>query len=179
MHRRRSSPAKPPHPLGGIVIDGSNVIASGSGRATRRLDLAVGWARHWRPDLPVHVFVDASTARRCRPEIQRELRARCEDTTPGRARYAITPRGESADPFVLRHARAHHALVVSNDRYFDHDELRANLLLVQFTLASDVFQVADEATWFRSPGSAVRVPMTDLQCSGPPATPTPDAPPVQ
>lgn len=163
MRRRSRDPKPTPPPVRGIVIDGSNVIASGSGRATFRLDLAEQWCRAWRPDLPVQVFVDSTTARRCRPEIQDELRARCMDVTPGRARYAVTPRGESADPYVLQHAREHQALVVSNDRYFDYEDLRANLITVQFTLADGVFAVFEEATWFREPGTAVRVPMVELQ----------------
>ncbi|MBM4060416.1 MAG: hypothetical protein FJ265_04850 [Planctomycetes bacterium] len=168
MRRRHRDPPPLPPPLGGIVIDGSNVIASGSGRATDRLDLAVAWCQRWRPDLPVQVFVDATTARRCRPEIQDVLRARCLDVTPGRARYAVTPRGESADPHVLQHARRHRALVVSNDRYFDYEDLRANVVTVQFTLARDEFTVFEEATWFRQPGSALRVPLVELQRLGAP-----------
>ena len=59
MRKRRGPPPVPP--LGGIVIDGSNVIASGSGRATMRLDLAEQWFRAWRPDLPIQVFIDSTT----------------------------------------------------------------------------------------------------------------------
>jgi hypothetical protein len=160
--RQRGEPPLPP-PLGGIVLDGSNIIASGSGRATERLDLAVAWCQGWRPDLPVMVFLDAATARRCRPPVQDELRARCADVTPGRARYAICPRGEAADAYVLAHAQAHRALVVSNDRFMDQAAERAGLLTVQFQLHGMVFTVFDEATWFRSTGSALRIPMAVLR----------------
>ena len=169
--RKRRGPLPVPPPLGGIVIDGSNVIASGSGRATTRLDLAERWFHAWRPDLPIQVFVDSTTARRCRPEVQDELRARCMDVTPGRARYAVCPRGEPADGYVLQHAREHSALVVSNDRYFDYEDLRANVITVQFTLAGTVFEVFEEATWFRKPGSALRVSMANLRKLGAPEEP--------
>jgi len=171
MRRRHRGPLPVPPPVRGIVLDGSNVIASGSGRATMRLDLAEQWCRTWRPDLPVQVFIDSTTARRCRPEIQDELRARCMDVTPGRARYAVCPRGESADGYVLQHARDHQSLVVSNDRYFDYEDLRANVITVQFTLAGSEFTVFEEATWFRQPGSALRVLMADLQKLGAPPGP--------
>ena len=166
--RKHRGPLPTPPPLRGIVIDGSNVIASGSGRATMRLDLAEAWFHTWRRDLPIQVFVDSATARRCRPEIQDELRARCMDVTPGRARYAVCPRGEPADSYVLQHARDHQALIVSNDRYFDYEDLRSNVITVQFTLAGTEFTVFDEATWFRTPGVALRVLMTDLQKLGAP-----------
>ncbi|HEX6813855.1 MAG TPA: hypothetical protein VF384_19695 [Planctomycetota bacterium] len=171
--RNRRGPLPVPPPLGGIVIDGSNVIASGSGRATTRLDLAERWFHAWRPDLPIQVFLDSTTARRCRPDVQDELRARCMDVTPGRARYAVCPRGEPADPYVLQHARDHQSLVVSNDRYFDYEDLRANVITVQFTLAGTEFTVFEEATWFRKPGTALRVLMTDLQRLGAPSGPEP------
>jgi hypothetical protein len=160
--RQRGEPPLPP-PLRGIVLDGSNIIASGSGRATERLDLAVAWCKEWRPDLPVMVFLDAATARRCRPEVQDALRARCADVTPGRARYAICPRGESADSYALAHAQQHQALVVSNDRFMDQAAERAGLLTVQFQLQGMVFTVFEEATWFRRSGSALRVPMEVLR----------------
>lgn len=159
-----------PPPLRGIVIDGANVIASSRHRPIERLDLVTAWCAQWRPDLPVQVFVDLTTAKRCQRDAQAILRARCDDVTPGRARYAVSPRGEFADEHVLRWARAHEALVISNDRYFDWDDLRANVTTVQFALADSVLQVFDEATWFRSPGTAVRVPMATLRELGRPAS---------
>ncbi|MBL8751083.1 MAG: hypothetical protein JNK78_18130 [Planctomycetes bacterium] len=161
--RKRRGPPPLPPPIAGIVIDGSNVIASSRARPIERLDVVVSWFRAWREDLPIQVFVDCTTARRCRPDAQAVLRARCEDVTPGRARYAVVPLEEMADEVVLRHARAHAALVVSNDRFFDHEELRKNVITVQFTLADLDLAVYDEATWFRSPGTAQRVPMDVLR----------------
>jgi hypothetical protein len=166
---RRQPPPPLPPPLRGVVVDGANVIATSKVHPIERLDLATAWCQRWRPDLPVLVFLDRSTARRCRPAAQRVLRARCEDVTPGRARYVVCPEGEGADEHVLRHARAQQALVLSNDRYFDFEDLRANVITVQFTLAGDDLRVADEATWFRSPGTAVRVAMATLQALGRPA----------
>jgi hypothetical protein len=150
------------------VLDGANVVATSKVRPIERLDLVTAWFQRWRPDLPIVVFLDLTTAKRCKPDAQAVLRARCEDVTPGRARYVVCPRGEPADEYVLQHARAHQALVVSNDRYFDFDDLRQNVLTVQFTLAGDELHVYDEATWFRSPGSAERVPMALLQQLGRP-----------
>lgn len=160
---KRDPPALLPPPLGGLVIDGSNVIASSKHRPIERLDLVTAWCASWRGDLPVMVFVDAATARRCRPEAQDVLRARTVDVTPGRARYAVCPREEFADEHVLRWAREHHALVISNDRYFDWEDLRANVTTVQFALADGALRMFDEATWFRTPGTAVRVPMDVLR----------------
>lgn len=168
--KREPEPVLPP-PLRGIVVDGANVIATSKAHPIERLDRVTDWFGAWRPELPIQVFVDASTARRCRPAAQAVLRARCEDVTPGRPRYAVCPRGEFADEHVLRWARAHEALVVSNDRYFDFDDLRANVTTVQFTIRGEDLQVYDEATWFRSPGTAVRVPMAVLRELGRPPSP--------
>lgn len=164
--RKHRGPPPLPPPLGGIVLDGANVIASSKLRPIERLDLVTAWFHAWRPDLPIVVFVDHATAMRCKPPAQEVLRARCADVTPGRARYVVAPRGEPADGFVLAHAREHGALVVSNDRYFDFEELRQNAITVQFTLKGDDLLVYDEATWFRSPGSAERIAMADLRLLG-------------
>ena len=160
--RRRGPPPLPP-PLGGIVVDGSNVIASSRAFPLERLDLVTGWLHAWRPDLPITVFLDWSTAVRCRPPVQAVLRARCEDVSPLRPRYVVCPRHEPADEFLLAHAQQQAALVVSNDRFFDHDELRKNLVLVQFDLSNTTLRVHDDAVWFRSPGTAEWVAMTTLQ----------------
>jgi hypothetical protein len=47
------------------------------------------------------------------------------------------------------------------------------VITVQFTLAGTEFTVFEEATWFRKPGSALRVLMTDLQRLGAPSEPAP------
>ena len=160
--RRRGPPPLPP-PLGGIVVDGSNVIASSRAFPLERLDLVTGWLQAWRPDLPITVFLDWSTAVRCRPPVQAVLRARCEDVSPHRPRYVVCPRHEPADEFLLAHAQQQAALVVSNDRFFDHDELRKNLVLVQFDLSNTTLRMHDDAVWFRSPGTAEWVAMATLQ----------------
>jgi hypothetical protein len=161
--RRRRAPLPTPPPLGGIVIDGSNVIASSKLRPIERLDLVLDWCAAWRPDLPIMVFLDHTTAVRCRPDAQDVLRARCADVTPGRPRYAVVPLEAIPDVVLLEHARDHRALVVSNDRFFDHEDLRTNVITVQFTLAGDRLEVFPEATWFRPSGGAQRVAMAELQ----------------
>lgn len=160
--RHRGPPPLPP-PLRAIVVDGSNVIASSRAAPLERLDLVTGWLHDWRPDLPITVFLDWSTAVRCRPPVQAVLRARCEDVSEGRPRYVVCPRHEPADEFLLAHAQQHGALVVSNDRFFDHDELRKNLVLVQFDLTNTTLHVHDDAVWFRSPGTAEWVAMATLR----------------
>ncbi|MCC7396675.1 MAG: hypothetical protein IT455_06370 [Planctomycetes bacterium] len=164
--RKPRGPDPVPPPLGGIVIDGANVVASSRVRPLERLDLVVAWCAAWRRDLGIQVFVDHATAVRMKPPAQAVLRARCEDVTPGRARYAVCPRHEAADEHVLRHAHDHRALVVSNDRFFDHDALRRGVLTVQFTIVGDELAVFDEATWFLATGAAVRVPMVVLREAG-------------
>ena len=81
---RHRAPLPLPPARGAIVVDGANVIASSRAQPLQRLDLVTAWAAAWRPDLPVMVFIDHATARRCRPEVQDVLRARCADVTPGR-----------------------------------------------------------------------------------------------
>lgn len=85
------------------------------------------------------------------------------DVTPGKPRYAVCPRGESADGYVLEHAREHGALVISNDRFWDFDDLRIGTITLQFRLKGDDFDPHQEATWFRPPNSAVRVPIATLR----------------
>jgi hypothetical protein len=166
---RHRAPLPLPPARGAIVVDGANVIASSRAQPLQRLELVMAWAAAWRPDLPVMVFIDHNTARRCRPEVQDVLRARCADVTPGRPRYAVVPRDEFADEHVLRFAAAHRGLVVSNDRYMDWDDLRADAVLVQFRLAGGALQVADEAVWFKPSGGAQWVAMADLQQQRPEA----------
>ena len=160
---KRRKPDPIPPPLRGIVIDGANVIASSRFRPMQRLDLVEAWCRDWCEDLPVHVFVDHTTARRCQRPDQATLRARCADVTTGRARYAVCPRGESADGYVLSHARDHSALVISNDRFWDFEDLRVGAIVLQFKLKGDVFTPYEDATWFCPPSSAVRVLLTSLR----------------
>lgn len=160
--KRRQDPLPDPPALGGIVIDASNVIASGNAFTLARLDALLAWCRGWRGDLSVHAFFDAGTARRLRPEAQEVLRARCADVTPENARHVVCPVDDSADPWLLRHAQQHRALVVSNDRYFDYEEERLGVITLQFKFVADAFVPYDEATWFRPSGGAQRVVLVAL-----------------
>ena len=144
--KKRTEPLPDPPPIRGLVVDGSNVIASGALYTLARLDAALAWCAAWRADLPCIAFLDASTARRLRPETQDTLRARCANATPGRARHVVCPRDEPADPYLLAHAREHGALVVSNDRYFDYEELRAGVITLQFRFRDGAFEPFAEAT---------------------------------
>lgn len=162
MRRRHRGPLPLPPPLGGFVVDGANVIAASRGQALARLDAVEAWCRDFRSDLPVLVFVDGTTAQRCPPAVREVLALRAVDVTPGRPRYAVTPPGEPADAHLLQAAARLRALVVSNDRFFDHEDLRANLLTVQFAFDRGVLQMPEEATWFRRPGSTERVPLAVL-----------------
>lgn len=152
----------PPPPRRAVVVDGANVIASSRRRPLERLALAEEWARRWRPDLPVWVFVDYSTAMMCPRDAHEVLRARCVDVTEGRPRYVVTPHRESADDYLLQHAREHDALVLSNDRFWDHEALRDGVVTLQFQLKGDDLRVYEEATWFRD-GGASRLPLGDLR----------------
>jgi hypothetical protein len=159
--RRRRGPEPTLPPLGGIVVDGANVIANAAHRAGERLQAAVAWLQAWRPDLPNTVFVDHATFARCDAVQQARLRA-AGGVGAGRARLVLCPPPVAADVPMLQLARTQQALVVSNDRFFDHVELRANVVTVQFELRGGVFTPHAEATWFRTPGHARRVPMAQL-----------------
>ena len=171
MRRRRPLPPPVPPPVRAIVVDGSNVIASGSARAQQRLQLALAWCRAWRTDLAVELFVDHATVGRCSGEVQDWLRA--QDGPAGAAassapRVVLCPPAVAADAPLLRRAAELQALVLSNDRFFDHAALRAGVLTLQFALARGAFAPADHATWFRARGPAVRVPLAVLR-NGPDA----------
>ncbi|MGC6486911.1 MAG: NYN domain-containing protein [Planctomycetota bacterium] len=158
---RRPSPPPSPPPRRAVVVDGANVIASSRRRPLERLALAERWSAAWRPDLPVWVFLDYSTAVTCPRDAQQVLRARCQDVTEGRPRYVVTPHRESADAYLLDHARAQDGLVLSNDRFWDHEERRDGVVTLQFHLKGDDLRVYDEATWFCG-GGATRVPLAAL-----------------
>ena len=74
----------------------------------------------------------------------------------------VCPRDEPADPYLLAHAREHGALVVSDDRYFDYEELRAGVITLQFRFRDGAFEPFAEATWFRPTGGAQRVAVSAL-----------------
>ena len=73
------------------------------------------------------------------------------------------PPRSSADPFVLQHAVSEHALIVSNDRFWDHEARRRGVLTVQFVLQGAEFRPYEEATWFDPAGGAVRIALRELQ----------------
>ena len=154
--RAPQEPQLPPL-LGGIVVDGANVVATSTVFADRRLEVALQWCREWRPDLPVVVFLDGATLGRCAPA----ARARLQELSD-----VVTERGSSADVLLLQRARDDRAIVVSNDRFADHAGLRRGVLTVQFEFAGDEFAPYDEATWFTPAGGATRVPMTQLRGDG-------------
>ena len=160
--KRRRPPLPEPPALGAVVFDGSNVLASNGRGGLERIDAALRWAEATWPTLPRMVFLDAATARRLRPSVQDVLRARCLDVTPGRARWAVAPPDEEADVHVLRYAGEHAALVISNDRFFDHEDLRLGAITLQFRFAAGEFEPYAEATWFRPSGGAQRVAVVDL-----------------
>jgi hypothetical protein len=161
VHRHRHREPWPPPPLRGIVLDGSNVVANASVRAAERLRLATAWFRDWRPDLPQHVFFDQATFARCAPSMQRQLLAEF-DQPARRLGWTLGPPGESADPLLLRHAAEHGALLVTNDRFWDHEQLRRGVLTLQFVLAGTGFRPYAEATWFLPSGAARRVGLQQL-----------------
>jgi hypothetical protein len=156
-------PAVPPRRA--VVIDGANVIATSRRFPIERLDLATAWAQERWPTLPITVFLDHSTAVRCRPEVQKVLRARCEDVTPSRPRYVVCPQHEPADEHLLQHAQQHDGIVLSNDRYADFDDLRVGIVLVQFELLDGRLLAQDPAVWFRPPNGAQWVPLAELATS--------------
>jgi len=160
--RRHAAPPSPP-PLGGIAIDGANVIANVRARAIERLQQAVQWFRAWRPDLPVSVFLDHSTWARCAERVQAGLDRLVAASGHTNVHHVVCPPGGPADVPLLRHAAASRSLVVSNDRFFAHADLRANAITVQFAFADGMFAPFREATWFRRPGQAAWVPMAELR----------------
>lgn len=164
-HRRQLPPPVPPT-IGAVVIDGSNLVADAPGWTRDRLQSAVRWFRGFCPELPITVFLDASTLRRCDAEAQAELARWAEAGIDGGGSLRLCGRHELADVLLLQLARQQRALVVSNDRFFDHEELRQNTVTVQFLWSTAGLQPFAEATWFRTKGQAVRVAMALLQRSG-------------
>jgi hypothetical protein len=168
MRRRPRSSAPPaPPPVRALVVDGGNVIASGRARALERLALALDWCAAWRGDLPVELFVDHAALRCSAADAEQWLRRHAE---PGAGpHFVLCAPGEPADAPLLRRAAELQALVLSNDRFFDHAALRAGIVTLQFALARGAFAPADHATWFRARGPAVRVPLAALQGLAPPS----------
>ncbi len=153
MRRRRPDPAPPPPPAA-IVLDGSNVTASAVAGAPGRLAAALAWCRSFAPGLPITVWFDAATLRRLGREIEGALTAAAAGHG---AELRVAAAGVAADASILADAAARRALVLTNDRYWDHEDLRRDVLLLQFVCAGAAFRVYDEATWFLPSGAARRV----------------------
>ncbi|MBK8096939.1 MAG: hypothetical protein IPK26_07525 [Planctomycetes bacterium] len=159
--RRRRLPPPPPPILAAIVVDGANVIAHDGARACERLELAERWCQEFAPRLPVFVGIDAATATHLRqPQFQAQGQRLAAALAAGR--WHVCPAEMPADAFLLQKARELAALVLSNDRFADHEELRRNAMVLQFTIAGDRFMPAAEATWFRWPGHSRRQAVRQL-----------------
>src|SRR5262245_50835156 len=96
MRRRRPLPPPVPPPGRAIVVDGSNVIASGRARAQQRLQLALAWCSAWRADLGIELFVDHATVGRCSGDVQDWLRAQA-GAGGALPRLVLCPQAVAAD----------------------------------------------------------------------------------
>lgn len=163
MRHRRDRPLPQPPPLRGIAVDGSNVIADAPAWTRDRLRAVVRWFHGWRPDLPITVFLDDATRRRADAATAAALQQWSTAGIDGAAALRVCGPDERADAVLLQHAQAGRALVVSNDRFFDHAPLREDVVTVQFGWSTLGLQPFAEATWFRRRGQAVRVAMAALQ----------------
>lgn len=158
--RRKKPEPDPPPPPRAIAIDGSNVTASSTAGAARRLELAMSWCRAFAPQLPVVVFFDHSTLRRLGPEMEQQLR----DVALGaNADLRVAAAGRPADPELLAHAHEARALTLTNDRFWDFEDLRRDVILLQFVCDTAGFRVPDEATWFLPSGAARRVAVAAIR----------------
>lgn len=162
VRRKKPEPEPPPKPLG-IVIDGSNVTASAMSGASRRLRQALTWCSSFGPSLPVLVFFDAATLRRLGPESEASLH---EVVDAAGAQMRVAAPGAPADPELLAHAHETRSLVLTNDRFWDFEDLRRDVILLQFVCDAAGFRVPDEATWFLPSGAARRVRVDALRSAG-------------
>ena len=158
--RRKKPEPEPPPPPRAIAMDGSNVTASSIHGAERRLEQALSWCRAFGPSLPIAVFFDAATLRRLGPDMETRLRA-C--AAAAGAEFLAAPVGASADPLLLAHAQDQRALLLSNDRFWEYEDLRRDVILLQFTCDAAGFRVPDEATWFLPSGAARRVAVAAIR----------------
>ncbi|GAB4155566.1 MAG: hypothetical protein Fur0037_23970 [Planctomycetota bacterium] len=69
---------------------------------------------------------------------------------------------DGADARILEHARGRGALILTNDRFRDRPRERQGVLTLQFSWGVEGLLPFPEATWFRSPGTALRVPLGAL-----------------
>ena len=152
---------------GCIAIDGSNVTASATTGAARRVRQALEWCAAFGPSLPVVVFFDAATLRRLGAESEATL---LEAVDAAGAQLRIASPGSPADPALLAHAHEARSLVLTNDRFWDFEDLRRDVVLLQFSCDAAGFRVPDEATWFLPSGAARRVRVDALRPGGDGAT---------
>jgi hypothetical protein len=162
VRRKKPEPEPPPPPLG-IAIDGSNVTASATSGAARRLRQALDWCAAFGPSLPVVVFFDAATLRRLGAEAEAALR---EVAAASGAQLRVAAPGSPADPALLVHAHEARSLVLTNDRFWDFEDLRRDVILLQFSCDAAGFRVPEEATWFLPSGAARRVGVDALRPAG-------------
>ena len=155
--RRRQPEPDPPPPPRAIVVDGSNVVASATTGAQRRIEDALAWARAFAPALPVTVFFDTATMRYLGGEREAALLA-CVRAAGAEAQVV-----GAADPALLAFAYEHRALALTNDRFWDYEDLRRDVVLLQFVCDQRGFRVPDEATWFTPSGGARRVRVDALR----------------
>ncbi len=157
--RRRLPDPEPPPPPRAVVVDGSNVVASATSGAEHRVREVFAWLAQFAPALQVTVFFDAATLRHLGAERQAAL------LTTVREAGAEARVVEKADPALLAFAYEQRALVLTNDRYWDHEDLRRDVVLLQFVCDRSGFRVPDEATWFTPNGGARRVRLAALRPS--------------
>ena len=124
---------------------------------------ALAWAREWAPSLPVVAVFDHATLRRLGREVEDAIRAVCASAG---AEVRVTEPFVAADPGLLAFASASRSLVLSNDRFWDYEDLRRDVIVLQFQAARGEFRVLDEATWFLPSGAARRVAMKDIRPAG-------------
>jgi hypothetical protein len=155
--RRRQPEPDPPPPPRAIVVDGSNVVASATTGAQRRIEDALAWARAFASSLPVTVFFDTATMRHL--GVERETALLACVRAAGAEAHAV----DAADPALLAFAYEQRALALTNDRFWDYEDLRRDVVLLQFVCDQRGFRVPDEATWFTPSGGARRVRVDALR----------------
>ena len=104
--------------------------------------------------MPVVVFFDHATLRRFGEALAEDVLAAVRDAG-GEARVAEP--NSSADPLLLAFAAESRSLLVTNDRFWDFEDLRRDVVTLQFVCEQETFRVYDEATWFLPSGAARRV----------------------
>ncbi len=158
--RRKKPEPEPPPPPKGIVVDGSNVTASATSGAARRLSQALDWCASFGTALPVVVYFDAATLRRLGAESESALQ---QLARAAGAEFRVAPVGVPADQGLLEHAQQARAIALTNDRFWDFEDQRRDVILLQFVCDGKGFRVPEEATWFLPSGAARRVRVDALR----------------